>query len=184
MNGFTSGSPPSPSLSPSLLNSYNMLTDVNKKLFNKVYRYLWGVVNSRRFVDRGGVLSSFWAVDLLRDRYKLNTSELSLLSFLYQITCRGAVVVHSDQVINSGALPHLLLISKNRLLVTLKHRGYISRSTRNPATPYYSRYTFRNPVYITLTRSGVEVVENIERDLYKILLHSSLDELTGNKKPH
>lgn len=177
--------PPSPSLSPSLHLLYLNLTKDNQRLFIKVYKYLWGVVCPlSRFVKYSGVLYSFWAVDRLRHRFNLSTSQLAALSYIYQVTNKGANIIHSNVVYNGMLLPHVLLGAKQHILSGLVSLGYVSRSTKDASAPYLSRSYSSHPVFIRLTSSGVALIEGIEKDLYGLLLNTSLNELTGtNKKP-
>ncbi len=174
-----------PLLSPQLNTLYQSLTEDNKHLFVKVFKYLWGVVlPSRRFIGRGAVLYSYWAVDLLRERQKLPPRLLSLLTFIYFITDKGRKYINTNQVYNSsGVLPDLDAKSKQAYLSHLTQRGYIVRSRRNTDDPYYQRSYARRPVFIRLSPSGLALIEGIEKDLYKILMRSTLEDLTGNKKP-
>ena len=133
----------------------------------------------RSFTGAGGVLHSYYVVDLLRLRLNLTTSELSALCYLYQVTGKGAKIVHSDIVYNSVILPHLLKCSKSYTLTQLRIQGYIIRLNRDPSQPYLSRFRSNNPVFIQMTPKGVNTIHNMEKDIYRLLLSSSLDDLTG-----
>jgi len=171
--------PSLPSLNLELIGIYNTLDNINKQLFIKVYRFLFGVVNDRR----SGV--AFWAMDLLRLRGGLSSSELSVLTYLYYVSSRGRRYIHSDLVYQGLILNDLTHGSKLALLNDIKHKGYISRSTKDLGQPYCQRAQHnKHPVFIRLTAAGVKFIEGMEKDLYKLLLHSSIDEITGaNKKP-
>jgi len=172
-------SSPPPSLNPELTDIYNSLDNVNRQLFIKVYRFLWGVVNDRR----SGVAFSFWAVDLLRLRCGLTSSELTVLTYLYYVSGKGRRYIHSDLIYQGLILEDLVYSSKPALLNDIKHKGFISRSTRDPGQPYSQRAQHnKHPVFIRLTPAGVKLIEGMEKDLYKLLLHSSIDEITGAKK--
>jgi hypothetical protein len=172
-----------PCLSPSLLSAFNSLLPDQKSLFNRVYVYLWDVANRKRFINRGGVLLNYWVVDVLRHNSGLPVSWLASLSYFYQITNKGVNTVCSDQFYYSGVLPHMITDSKRTLLTQLLNAGYITRSTRNMEDPHYKRSYRRQPIFIRLSSLGVQTIEGIEKDMYKLLLNSSLDELTGIKKP-
>jgi DNA-binding MarR family transcriptional regulator len=176
--------PSPPLLSPALTTLYSNLSPDMKRLFVKMFRFLWdNVAPAGRFVKYGGVLYAYWAVDRLRVKIDLTPSELSIIAYLYQVTDRGNNTIHSDIIYNSVILPHILKQSKQGILNDLKHRGYISRLTRNPSAPYLQRSFSRHPVFIRLTSSGVALIEGIEKDLYRLLLNTSLNEITGaNKK--
>ena len=174
-----------PSLSPSLTTLYQTLNVNDRRLFVKIYRYLWGVVApASRFVRSYGLLYSYWALDLLRVRADLTTTELSLLSYLYQVTNKGRKYIHTAAIYNSAVLPGLVEHTKCCRITDLVRRGFIIRNWRDPiANKYTSRYFgWRSPVFICLTPSGVALVENIEKDLYKLLLSTSLDDITGRNK--
>lgn len=172
-------SSPLPSL-PSDLNSlYLSLPDDMQRLFIRVFRYLWGVVNGWRY----GFVPLFWAVDLLRLRFSLTSSELTVLTYIYYASHKGKRFIHSDLVYNGTILQDLIYKSKQGVLNDLKHKGYISRSTRDPGQPYSQRAQHnKQPVYISLTPAGIKLIEKCERDLYNIIMNTSLDDLTGNKK--
>jgi hypothetical protein len=176
-NSLFFSSPPS---LPLILNlSYGVLSDDMKRLFVRMYKYLWGVVHKK-----DSSVSLFWCVDLLRLRYSLTCSEFTGLTFIYQISCKGVRFVHSDQVYNGPILQAFNHESKKTLLNTLKHKGWITRHTKNPQEPYSQRAQHnKQPVFIKMTVKGVNLIEGIEKDMNKILLNTSLDELTGNKKP-
>jgi DNA-binding MarR family transcriptional regulator len=145
---------------------------------------MWNYLNPLRcYTGHGGVLYSCWAIDMLRVKIDLTPSELSMLAYLYQVTDRGKSTIHSDIIYKSVILPHIQIASKQGILNDLKHRGYISRYTHNSSAPYLQRSFSRQPVFIRLTLKGISVIQGIEKDLYKLLLNTSLDEITGaNKK--
>ena len=174
-----------PLLPPSLSFIYSTLPDNYKRLFIKIYRWLWSyALNKRTYMRRGAVLYYYWAVDISRLRLGLTTSELALLSYLYQITNEGANYIHSDMVYDSKVLPNLQQVSKLEVLKRIKRKGYICRSYRDPSAPYLALSFASHPVFITLTGSGVAVIKRIKEDLYDIVYHHSLDDITGvNKKP-
>ena len=173
-----------PPLSPSLTNLYNTLDSFNKGVFMQVFRFIWGYLfGCFALIRRSGVLYQYWIIDTLRDRAKLTASELSALSWLYHITDKGTKYIHSEQFYSSGCVTDLQPQSKLVLLNILKRRGYITRHMRDPSAPYLSRSYQNHYVFIFLTRSGVNLIEGIEKNMYKLLLNSSLDDLTGIKKP-
>jgi hypothetical protein len=177
--------PSSPSLSPSLTNLYSSLDVFNRGVFMQVFRFLWAYLfGSQSQIRRCGVLYNFWIIDSLRLSSGLTASELSALTWLYQRTNKGIKMVHSESFYNSGVVPDLLHVSKIELLNDLKQYGYITRHTKDPGQPYSQRAQHnKQPVFIFLTRSGVQLIEGIEKDMYKLLLNSSFNNLTGIKKP-
>jgi hypothetical protein len=172
-------SSPLPSLNPELNNLYLSLNDDMRTLFIKVFRFLWGVVNRKRSAP----IVSFWCVDLLRLRAGLTSSELSAITYIYLLSHKGAKYIHSDFIYNGVILADLTPDSKISLLNVIKHKGYITRSTRDPGQPYNHRAQHnRQPVYIKLTSKAVNLIDKFERDLFNFTMNTSLDELTGNKK--
>jgi hypothetical protein len=175
---------PPPVLPSALQSVYNSLDSSNRSIFVKVFRFLWGVVLPyKRYIGISGVLYSYWAVDLLRHRCALSCAQLSVLSYIYQISKQGSNIIHSEQIYISGVLPHYSKVSKQILLSDIVRAGYITRQTRNPEDPFYSRSYRRQPVFIRLAPSGIRLIEDMEKDLYKILVNGCLDGLKGKNKP-
>jgi len=75
-------------------------------------------------------------------------------------------------------LPDLIYTSKQQLLHDIKGKGYINRLTRDPATPYLQRSVAWRPVFIKLTPDGIQLIEDMEKDLYKILVNNCFNDLT------
>jgi hypothetical protein len=174
--------PAVPSLSSSLSVSYSLLPDDLQRLFIKVFKYLWGVVHYRRFKDTGSVLMSLWAVDIIRSRCSLSRSELAILTFIYQMSNKNTKLLHSDSVYYSGVCPDLKITAKKNILSLMVKRGYVVRSYTDPSKPYLQRSFASRPVFLCLSSSGVLLLQGIEKDLYRLLLRSSLDDLTGKHK--
>jgi hypothetical protein len=169
-----------------LLNLYQSLSIDNQKVFIRVFNYLWGcVVPASRFNGRGSSLHSFWAVDYLRQSSGLSSSLFSLLLFIYHITGRNKNFICSDQVYNNpGILFNYCQGAKQNKLSQLTKLGYLARSWSNPDQPYLQKSYRSRPVFIKLSPAGVQLIHDIEKDLYKLLLNTSLNDLTGvNKKP-
>lgn len=175
-----------PSLSPELVNLYQSLSIDQQRLFIKVFRYLWGVVlPAQSFRGRSGPLRSYWALDIVLRSYSLSPALLSLLTFIYYMTQEGRkYICTADVYSNNSILPYCNAGSKQDYISMLKRRGYLSRSYSNPDQPYLKRSFRRQPVFIKLSPAGVHVITGIEKDLYKLLLNTSLNDLTGkNKRP-
>lgn len=172
-----------PSLSPSLSTVYSMLSQDSKQLFNRAFMFLWSYLHPKAsYLQFGGVLYYYYAIDMLRVRYDLTTSELSLLSYLYGVSDSGAKVVHSQTVYSGMLLPHLCRATKANTLALLNKRGFVVRLSRNPALPYLQRSISKHREYIQMTAKGVDVINNINRDLYKLLRDSSLNDIIGANK--
>lgn len=174
-----------PSLSPQLNSLYQVLNDDMKRLFVRMYKYLWGVVNGYS-VRSCGVVSYYWLLSRVAASSGLGPSELAVLSYLYMMTNKGTKLIHSNIVHNSGVLPGALSITVQRVTWDLKHAGYITRHTKDPGQPYNQRAQHnKQPVYIRLTPAGLRVIEDMTKEINKLLLNTSLNDLTGvsNKKP-
>jgi hypothetical protein len=173
-----------PSLSSPIKIIYDSLDTVNKSLFIKVYRYLWGVaLPFRRASGPLGCVSFYWAVDIIRVKRNFTNSELNVLSYIYYITDQGKTWIHSDIVYDANLLPLLVHASVTGVLNDIKLKGLIIRSSRNPDKPYLKTSVCTAPAFIKLTAKGVQTIKGIEEDIYKMLLNTSLNDLTGaNKK--
>jgi len=173
-----------PSLSGVLQLDYQVLDDDMRRLFIKIYKYLWGVVNARS-VKRCGVTSYFWLITRVSLSSGLSPSSFLLLSYLYMVTNGGKKYIHSNTVYGSCSIPGAMPGTYQRVMWDLKHAGLLSRHHKDPDQPYLQRAQHnKQPVFIALTRAGVQLIEGIEKDLYKMLLNTSLNDLTGqNKKP-
>ena len=178
-------SPSLPPLTNTLNNLYNSLDSFNRGVFMQIFKFVWvRLFGSQSQVMRCNVLYNYWLIDSIRLRLSLTCSELCALTWIYQYSNKGVKMVHSELFYSGVVLPDLIHASKMNLLNDLKQYGYITRHTKDPGQPYSQRAQHnKQPVFISLTRSGVQVIEGIEKDMYKLLLNSSLDDLTGIKKP-
>jgi hypothetical protein len=170
-----------PALSPDLLIDFNTLSDTDKKLFLKMYNYLWGcVAPAGRFVGYGGVLYTFWAVDLLRSRSAVSSLDLAILTYIYHLTNKGRKFIKS-KILYKGAylfgMSEKLFIEK---LSRVKAAGYLARSSYDPARKYNPG--LKQKSFISLSSQGVQLIETMEKDLYKILIDGVYNDLTGQHK--
>jgi hypothetical protein len=176
-----------PNLSNELTSLYGVLDDNMKQIFIKLFRWCYRqAVSKQSYFKRGATLYYYYLVERSRMNNNLTTSELSALTFLYHESKQGSCMVHSKLItLSSLILPRLTFISRQGVLNDLKHKGYITRHTRNPGISSHLKCSHSvNPVFISLTRSGVNLIEGIEKDIYKMLLNTSLNDLTGAiKKP-
>jgi DNA-binding MarR family transcriptional regulator len=172
-----SSSPSLPELPERLLSLFLVQSNDNRRLFMRVFRWLWSYLNNRR-VNLG---SSYWAVNLVRLRSSLPPSELAYLSYLYQVSNKGVNIVRSDDLYNSGILPGLTDLSKSGVTNRLKRKGFISRHTSDPSAPYLSRSYDRHPIFIKLTGKGIKFIEDLNRDVNNIMMRQSLADLTGKQ---
>lgn len=178
---FIPGSPPS--LSPGLLNMYQSLSIDNQKVFIKVFRYLWGVLLPvRSFRGAAGPLRSFWILDIALRSYSLTPSYFSVLTFIYQVSRHGKLFVCSADVYNNvNLLPDLDPRTKQNYISYLFRKGYVVRSWSNPDEPYLQKSFRSRPVFIKLSVKGVQLIESIEKDIYKRLLNTSLNDVINGK---
>jgi len=174
MDEITTNSAPPP-LPSSLSSSYLSLTMEGRRLFNKVFMLMWStlVPHGRRY----GVLYSYWAIDSLRIRYGLSPSDLSLLAYLCMVSDRGKYIINSNQLKACHSLFHgkYYLLTK---LTAFKDAGYIVRLSRDPSLPYLSRSISRQKIFIQFTGKGVELIDKIERELFKLTINTSLANVT------
>ena len=180
INNLVPGVSPLPPLSPSLNSVYQSLNVLNQRLFIKVFRWLYDyLLNKQTYLRRGGVLFYWWAVDMVRVRSHLTTSDLAVLTYLYQMTEQGQKIINSKILYNGYLLPDLCPTSLWPLINRLMHRGYIVRYNRNHQDPYMQRSIHRSKVFINLTPAGVSLIKSMENDLYNIMMRSSLNDITG-----
>ena len=174
-----------PPLTSELNYLYQSLDSNNRIIFIKVFKFLWGVVcPASRFIAYSGVLHSYWVVDLLRARHNLTPSYLALLTYIYHATNKGKTFIHSRVLYSGVVLPGVLTVTIQQYISHLIRRGYLIRSQYKPASASLPRSYSGHSIFIRLSPSGVRLIESIEKDLYKILMNTSLNELTGatNKK--
>ena len=179
-NNTLSGVPSSslPLLSSHLNSLYNSLDDFNKGVFVKMYGFIWGVVNN----GKHNPITSYWAVHLVCS--SLPSSHLAVLTFLYQVSYKGVKYIHSNSIYNSPVLADMVHDSKKTLLNELKRAGYITRHTKDPGRPFvHEAQHNKQPVFIKMTNKGVKTIEDIQKDMNRILMNTSFNDLTGIKKP-
>ena len=172
-----------PALSPSLLLTFNSLSEDDKRLFLQIFKYLWGrVIPFTRFTGTGGILHSYWAIEFLRYHSGLTAWDLSILSYIYQATKQGKKYIHSKNLYNKSELLNTSAALLSDRLSLLKRSGYLVRSSFDPARSYNPG--LKQKQFINVSLKGVRLIEDFERDLYKILVNNCLDDLKGtNKKP-
>lgn len=171
---------PAPSLPSSLSSLYSLLDIQQKRLFNKVFMFLWDYVRKRVYGSHG-VLNTYWIVEDQRIKYDLSTSELSMLSFIYHVTDGGKGIINSQVVYNGSVLPHLTLDGKIYYLYKLRIKGFIKRTTRDTSAPYLQRSISSHPIFIQLSPAGVGVIKDIDMRVRKLIMHSSLNDIIGVK---
>ena len=171
------GSPPP--LTGSLSSLYSGLDSRSRKLFSKVFVYLWGVLvpRSRRY----GVLHLYWLVDQVRVNSGLSVVGLSLLAYLYQVTEKGKLVIHSKDLYFSSSL-HYNKRTIVEQLIKLRHAGYVVRRFKDHTLPYLQRSHSKQPVFIQLSGSGIALIHKLETDLYRLSYNTTLDDITTNNK--
>jgi hypothetical protein len=165
---------------------YGVLSEDNKRIFVKIYRYLWrSVFPVSRFIGFGGVLYSYWVVDLLRNKYKIKLPSLVLLTYISHLTDKGRKYVHINAVLNGFALSYDKYSTRYTAFKHILRNGFILRSKYNPDNPHYLGCRTGQPVFISLSSSGASLINAIEHDIHLFLMQTSLDELRGVqiKKP-
>jgi DNA-binding MarR family transcriptional regulator len=175
---------PSPVLPPSLYSLYLLMTSDNQRLFSKAFTFAWHQLNDRRknpFLD---IVIYYWIIESMRYKTGLSASELAMLMIIYDLTDCGRGIIHSQRVDNAILLPNLTKLGKDRYLYRLRCiHGLIERSTRDSSAPYLARSVSRHPVFIRMTPKGVNIVHTLEKDLHRLLMLSSYNNLTGaNRK--
>lgn len=175
-------SSPLPSLSPDLISLYGVMSVSERRMFRRIYRYLWDDLN-RQTVEDAGQMSYLWVLSSLVSSSPLAPGLLSLLSYLYLMSEKGQNAVKSAVVYDYGALCGLGAQTLSKALNRLKLQGYLKRSTRDHKRPYVQEAQHsRHPIWITLTDDGVKIIEDIERNYRRMIMTNSLNQITGNKK--
>ena len=169
--------PDLPQLPKRLNELYQVLTNDNKRLFMRVFRWLWVYLNGKRV----NLSSSYWAINLVRASSSLPIADLSLLSYIYQVSGKGSNIVRSDAVYKADILPGYNIKTFPVILHRLKRLGYLARFTSDPSAPYLSRSYDRHPVFIKMTAKGVKFIEDLNREVNNIMMRQSLADLTGKQ---
>ena len=185
MNNINRSPAPSPpSLSNDLLSLYDSLDSFNRGVFVKIYRYLWNVIYPwRRLTGNASMFYSFWIVDQIRQKHNIPPSRFRLLSFISHTTDKGRSYIKLDRVLNGAGMSDISLRYKKLYIADLRKAGYIVRCWYDPSRPRYRNFKKQDP-HVNLSPEGIELITSIEHDLYKLLMRSSLNDLTGaNKKP-
>ena len=175
LEAFPPSSVPDLPTLPKQLNSlYQVIPKESKRLFIRVFRWLWVYLNGKRV----NIVSSAWAVNLLRLRAGFTSSELAYLCFLYQVTNKGVNSVRSEVVYSAILVPGMVNISIVTIINTLKLRGYVVRAWSDPAYPYLSAARSSHPIFIRMTAKGVKFIEDLNREVNNIMMRQSLADLT------
>lgn len=177
-SAFSPLSQSSPVLSADLLALYGALTEGKKRLFRKMYTYLWRYLLP---LQDYSIMQDYWALhQVLTVSYPLAPCKLALLSWLYQASARGKLIIDSRLI--RGMMP-VIMAKRNyeRYYSELRKSGYITRFTRDPSAPYLLRSVSRQPIFIKVTSEGCKLIENIERDTYNLIMRSVMREITTGK---
>lgn len=167
-----------PSLSSDLLFMFGALGADKKRIFRKLYTYLWRYL---RPLENYSILQDYWAFHyVITDIYKLPFGLVALLSWLYQMSGKGALIIDTRRF--KGMRPVALCVANHwEYMATLRKSGYITRFTRDPSAPYLLRSVSRQPIFIKVTSEGCKLIENIERDTYNLIMRSVMREVTTGK---
>jgi hypothetical protein len=178
LSPFSVPSLTSPVLSTDLLALYGALTDGKKRLFRKMYTYLWRYLLP---LENYSIMQNYWALhQVLTVSYPLAPCKLALLSWLYQVSAKGKLII--DSRCTRGMMP-VVMAKRNyeRYYSELRKSGYITRFTRDPSAPYLLRSVSRQPIFIKVTDQGCKLIEDIERDTYNLIMRSVMREITTGK---
>lgn len=167
-----------PSLSSDLLTLFGALDQNKRRIFRKLYTYLWRYL---RPLDNYSIMQDYWAFHIIvEEQYKLPFGLVALLSWLYQASARGKLIIDSRRF--GGADPIMMTIANRwEYMSALRKSGYITRFTRDPSAPYLLRSVSRQPIFIKVTSEGCKLIENIERDTYNLIMRSVMKEITTGK---
>ena len=183
LSSFSSSSLSLPDLVGRIQFIYMGASDAEKSLIRRIYRYIWrALLPIDQFKDISGVVSCFWALDIVRSSScPLSSSELSLLSFIYYISDQGNIYINSGAVCNSIILPGFAPRSIAEYLTRLKRKGYLLRSYVDPANMYLQIGHNKRPVFIKLTPLAIDLLNEIQRKTYKLIRESSFNYITGKQ---
>jgi hypothetical protein len=172
---FSPVSPSSPVLSSDLLTLFGALDNGKRRIFRKLYSYLWRYL---RPLENYSIMQDYWAFHaVITDKYNLPFSLVALLSWLYQVSGQGKLIIDTRRF--KGLRP-VAMSAGNRFesMSTLRKSGYIERYSRDPSAPYLLRSVSRQPIFIKVTDAGVKLIKDIERDTYNLIMRSVMREVT------
>jgi len=180
---FSSLSSP-PALPEDLIQLFDALPEDNKRLFLKLYKYLWDMILPYSRLKRsGGLIYSYWIMDNICKRHGLHPGQFSLLSFIYHVSGSGSKFIHSDVVYLGSWLPDGSKHTKLHYLYMLRAAGFILRSNRSPDhSPEFNKH-IRTNVFIKMTTKGIDFIKGIEKEIQDYLYNSSIDQITGKNNP-
>ena len=165
----------SPVLSSDLLTLFGALDNGKRRIFRKLYTYLWRYL---RPLDNYSILQDYWAFHyVITDVYKLPFGLVALLSWLYQVSGKGVNIIDSRRFNNTRPVA-MSVRNIYEYMSALRKAGYITRFTRDPSAPYLLRSVSRQPIFIKVTDQGCKLIENIERDTYNLIMRSVMREVT------
>jgi len=175
LSPFSPVSPSSPVLSSDLLTLFGALDNGKRRIFRKLYTYLWRYL---RPLDNYSILQDYWAFHyVITDVYKLPFGLVALLSWLYQVSGKGVNIIDSRRFYNTRPVA-MSVRNHYEYMSVLRKSGYITRYTRDPSAPYLLRSVSRQPIFIKVTAEGCKLIENIERDTYNLIMRSVMREVT------
>ena len=173
----------SPPLLRDMKELFQVLSSDNKRIFTKLFDYLWRYSLSQRyFKTYTGVLYSYWLVEDYRSKAGIFPSHLAMLSFLYYISEKGKFIILPDRVFSPEVLPHLADSTRRHVLNILMTKGYIVRTNFNSNEPYLKRSRARGKPFIRLTPKAINFLQAYEKFLRVSLHDSSWNQITGAKE--
>jgi hypothetical protein len=167
-----------PSLPSSLAYLYSKLSNEEQRVFHKVFNSMWcAVAPLKRFVHHGGVMYAYWIVDDLRMKADLSPVELSALMYLYHVSGGGRQIINAQAMYQSPSFPFSLSYWP-QISMLFYRRGYVVRSSRNPAQPYTTGYNIKNGrKYMKLTDKAINLVRDMERELYRRVMSCTFNDI-------
>ena len=88
--------------------------------------------------------------------------------------------IHSKNIYNRADLFHTSPRWLADRLTLLKRSGYVVRSCSDPGRKYNPG--LKQKQFVNLSSKGVQLIKDMERDIYRILVDGCLTDLTGTKK--
>jgi len=148
----SANAPAPPLLDGELRQIYNSLNAIQRDLFRRCYLRLWDkIYNHKLMTDELNMLSYIDLIPDLMRTTKHTWRELSLLTKLWQLTCRGKYSIRSTSTLWKN--------SERIILRKLQANNIIAKYTHDPFLPHSRHYPQK--CYIILTEEGVQYIKQI-----------------------
>jgi len=152
-----------PSLPSSVLSHFLTLCGDNKKLFKSLYNRLWTHLWPIQEVE---AISFGYAVNIVIYSFDLVPGDFWLLSRLMVLSAGGVRAVNSDD--------HIFSHYENNVITRLMKRGYITRSSFDPAKPANVQKAKIQKTFMSLTPSGIFLHKSVVRKVNKYVQNDIL----------